>query len=249
MITLKSEAELVCMKKACGITAQALELVGAAVRPGVTTKQLDKIAHGHIIKCNARPAFLGYKGFPAACCISVNEEVIHGIPGGRVLKDGDIVSVDTGAVWGGFYGDAARTFAVGSVSEQDLLLIETAKRCFLEAVKSIAPGARVGDIGYAVDSEARRNGFSTVREYTGHGIGRQLHEDPAVENHGKRGSGIRLKSGMTLAIEPMINAGGHEVSKLSNGWTIVTADGSRSAHYENTVLITERGYEILTAVT
>lgn len=246
MITVKSPREIDIMRKAGRITADALSLMCDMVKPGMTTRQLDKIGHEYIVKQNATPSFLGYGGFPACCCISVNEQVIHGIPGDRVLKEGDIVSVDCGSIFNGYHSDAARTFAVGSISAENQLLIDVTEQSFFEGMKGIKAGSRLGDIGGAIQEFVESKGFSVVRQYVGHGIGRNLHEDPAIPNYGKRGTGVRLKAGMMLAVEPMVNAGVYDVKVLADEWTVVTLDGKSSAHYENTVLITENGVEILT---
>lgn len=246
MITVKSPKEIDIMRKAGRITADALSLMCDMVKPGMTTRQLDKIGHEYIVKQNATPSFLGYGGFPACCCISVNEQVIHGIPADRVLKEGDIVSVDCGSIFNGYHSDAARTFAVGNISAENQQLIDVTEKSFFEGMKNIKAGSRLGDIGGAIQEFVESNGFSVVRQYVGHGIGRNLHEDPAIPNYGKCGTGVRLKAGMTLAVEPMVNAGVYDVKVLADEWTVVTLDGKNSAHYENTVLITENGVEILT---
>ena len=215
------------------------------VKVGVTTKELDKLAHDYIISRGAKPSFLGYGGFPGSICASVNEQVVHGIPSNRKLVSGDIIGIDCGVIYKGWQSDAARTFAVGEISEKHKKLIQVTEQSFFEAMKVIREGARLGDIGAAVQNLAESNGFSVVRDLVGHGIGKDMHEDPQVPNYGKAGKGLRLKRNMTLAIEPMINEGTYEVSALDDGWTVVTDDDGYSAHYENTVLITEDGYEIL----
>ncbi len=234
------------MREAGRITVEALHLVRGHIAPGVTTAHLDQLIHAHIVKNGAKPNFLGYGGFPATACISVNDEVIHGIPGSRVLKEGDIVSIDTGCVKDGFHGDAARTFPVGEVSDEAKELIRVTRESFFEALKVVRAGMRIGDIGAAVAAYVERHGYSVVRDFTGHGIGRALHEDPAVPNYGTAGRGVRLRPGMVLAIEPMVNMGDCRVRILSDKWTTVTVDGALSAHYENTVAVTEGEPEILT---
>lgn len=244
MIHVKNPEEINRMRVACQITRDTLNLLEEKIRIGMTTKELDKIAYDYIISCGAKPNFLGLYGFPGTCCISINEEVVHGVPSNRVIQEGDIVSVDVGAFKNGFNGDAARTFCMGNVEPEKRRLVEVTKQCFFEGIKDICVGSAIGDIGYQVQTYAESNGFSVVRAMTGHGIGRQLHEDPEVRNFGKRGTGIRLREGMTLAIEPMINMGSYEVDV--NGLRCVTRDGKPSAHYENTVVITANGVEILT---
>lgn len=245
MITIKTDSEIQLMREAGKILKDTLNLVSEHVKPGVTTKQLDKIAYDYIISQGAKPSFLGYGGFPASICASVNEQVVHGIPSGRKLLDGDIIGIDCGVIYKGWQSDAARTFAVGEILPIHKKLIQVTEQSFFEAMKVIKEGARLGDIGNAVQTYAESNGFSVVRALVGHGIGSEMHEDPQVPNYGKAGKGLRLKRNMTLAIEPMINEGTYEVSGLDDGWTVVTDDDKYSAHYENTVLITEDGYEIL----
>ena len=246
MIAIKSERELSLMRQACKITAAARALAGEMVRPGVSTKQIDKAVHDYIVSQGAKPSFLGYHGFPASACISVNSTVIHGIPGGYVLKEGDIVSVDVGAFYKGYHGDCAATFACGAISAEAQRLIDVTKQSFFEGIRFATRGHRVSDISHAVQKHVESNGFSVVRSFVGHGVGAQLHEEPEVPNYGPAGHGPRLLPGMTLAIEPMVNAGTYEVRVLRDGWTTVTADGKLSAHYENTVLITDGEPEILT---
>ena len=249
MIIIKNSEQLALMRQAGRITAEALLVAKENIRPGITTKELDTKIRRHIEKCGAKPSFLGYGGFPGSACISINDEVIHGIPSSkRELCEGDIVKVDVGARFRGYNGDSARTFPVGKVSDEALRLISVTEKSFYEAMKFARAGNRVGDIGYAIESFVISNGFTVVREYTGHGVGAELHEDPNIPNHGVAGRGVRLYSGMTLAIEPMVNEGIHEVRVLKDGWTVVTADGKLSAHYENTVLITDGEPEILTVV-
>ena len=246
MIAIKNERELNVMRKACEITAAARALAGEMVRPGVSTKQIDKAVHDFIVAQGAKPSFLGYHGYPASACISVNNTVIHGIPGGYVLKEGDIVSVDVGAYYEGFHGDCAATFPCGAISTQAQKLIDVTKQSFFEGIRFATRGHRVSDISHAIQTYVESNGFSVVRSFVGHGVGAQLHEEPEVPNFGQPGRGPRLLPGMTLAIEPMVNAGVYDVNVLKDGWTTVTADGKLSAHYENTVLITDGEPEILT---
>ena len=248
MISLKSSHEIDLMRRAGKITAAARALAGEMVRPGVTTQEIDSAVEHFIRKEGAVPSFLHYNGFPASACISINDEVIHGIPSKkRVLKEGDIVSVDVGAVIGGFHGDCAATFACGKISEEAQRLIDVTRQSFFEGIKFAKQGYRVQDISAAVQAYAEENGFSIVREFVGHGVGAALHESPEVPNYGQRGRGPRLLKGMTLAIEPMVNAGAAAILQLSDGWTVKTQDGKLSAHYENTVLITDGEPEILTA--
>ena len=247
MVTVKSSHQIEKMREACRITKAALDLLGENIRPGISTAQLDAIAHKFILSQGAKPNFLHYNGYPASICASVNDEVVHGIPSKRgILREGDIISIDMGAVKDGFHGDAARTFAVGEISDEAKKLIEVTKQSFFEGVKYLKHGAKLGDVSYAIQSYVEKHGYSVVRDLVGHGIGESLHEDPQVPNFGKPGRGMRLAAGMTLAIEPMVNAGDWRVEVLDDDWTVVTADGSLSAHYENTVLITRDGYEILT---
>lgn len=245
MITIKSDSEIELMREAGKILRDTLNMLKEHVKVGVTTKELDKLAHDYIISRGAKPSFLGYGGFPGSICASVNEQVVHGIPSNRKLVSGDIIGIDCGVIYKGWQSDAARTFAVGEISEKHKKLIQVTEQSFFEAMKVIREGARLGDIGAAIQNLAESNGFSVVRDLVGHGIGKDMHEDPQVPNYGKAGKGLRLKRNMTLAIEPMINEGTYEVSALDDGWTVVTDDDGYSAHYENTVLITEDGYEIL----
>lgn len=246
MVTVKSPQEIELMRQANIIVRDALELVGKNVRAGVTTQQLNKIAHDYIVSQGAVPSFLGYEGYPASICVSINEEVVHGIPSDkRVIKDGDIVSVDIGTIYKGYNGDAARTFAAGEISEEKKRLIEVTRNSFFEGIKVLKDGARLGDLGWAIQSYVEANGFSVVRALVGHGIGTDMHEDPQVPNYGTAGRGMRLRAGMTIAIEPMVNAGTYDVKVLRDDWTVVTRDGKPSAHYENTVVITADGCEIL----
>ena len=234
------------MRQACKITAAARALAGEMVRPGVSTKAIDRAVREFILAQGAKPSFLRYNGFPASACISVNSTVIHGIPDGYVLQDGDIVSVDVGAYYKGFHGDCAATFPCGTVSAEAIKLIQVTKQSFFEGMRFAKAGYRVSDISHAIQTYVESNGFSVVRSFVGHGVGAQLHEEPEVPNFGNPGRGPRLIPGMTLAVEPMVNQGTYEVKVLKDGWTTVTADGKLSAHYENTVLITDGEPEILT---
>ena len=246
MITIKNERELESMRRACKITAAARALAGEMVRPGVSTKAIDQAVHDYIVGQGAKPSFLNYNGFPASSCISVNSTVVHGIPGGYVLKEGDIVTVDVGAFYEGFHGDCAATFPCGAISTEAQKLIDVTKQSFFEGMKFATKGKRVQDISHAIQTYVESNGFSVVRSFVGHGIGRKLHEEPEVPNFGNPGRGPRLLPGMTIAVEPMVNEGTYEVRVLKDGWTAVTADGKLSAQYENTVLITDGEPEILT---
>ncbi len=246
MIAIKNERELVSMRKACRITAAARALAGSMVKPGVTTKQIDKAVHHFIVSQGAKPSFLGYGGFPASVCVSVNGTVIHGIPGGYVLKEGDIVSVDVGAYYEGFHGDCAATYPCGVISTEAQKLIDVTRQSFYEGIRFATQGHRVSDISHAIQTYVESNGFSVVRDFVGHGVGAHLHEEPEVPNYGTPGHGPRLLKGMTIAVEPMVNAGVPDVRVLKDHWTTVTADGKLSAHYENTVLITDGEPEILT---
>lgn len=246
LISLKSQRELEKMRRAGRITAAARTLAGKMVAPGVTTLQIDTAVRRFIESHGAKPSFLGYGGFPGSACISVNDEVIHGIPGHRKLKEGDIVSVDVGAYIDGFHGDCAGTFPCGQVSEEALRLIRVTEQSFWAGLKQAVPGKRVSDISHAVQQLAESYGYGVVREYVGHGVGSKLHEAPEVPNYGPAGHGPRLQAGMVIAVEPMINMGGKEIRNMKDGWTVRTADGSMAAHYENTIAITEHGPEILT---
>ena len=245
MVSLKTSKELSDMKLSCQISAQALKLAGELIRPGVSTAHVNKMVHEFIVSQGAKPTFLGYGGFPAACCISINDEVIHGIPSDRIIREGDIVSVDVGAAINGYTGDNAATFAAGTVSEEAKKLMEVTEQCLYKAIDAAQPGNRLGDVGYAVQAYAESFGFAVVRDFVGHGVGKKLHEEPEVPNYGTPGRGIRLMPGMTLAIEPMINAKGAAVKVLKDG-TVLTASGSLSAHFEHTIAITADGPVILT---
>ena len=247
MIVLKTNRELALMREACIISAGALKLAGEAVQPGVTTAEIDKIAYDYIKKCGAEPNFLNYNGYPATACISINDEVIHGIPSkSRVIKEGDIVSIDLGARLNGYNGDNAATFAAGAISSEAKRLCDTTRESLYIGIQKAVAGGRVGDIGAAIAKHCEDRGFSVVREFIGHGIGKELHEEPSVPNYGTPGRGVRLLPGMTIAIEPMINMGSAGVKTLPDGWTVKTRDGKLSAHFEHTVAITPSGPKILT---
>lgn len=246
MIIIKNRQDIDKMRKAGALTKMALDAVGENIRPGITTKALDKIAYDFIKSHGGKPSFLNYNGFPASACISLNDEVVHGIPDGTIIKEGDIVSVDMGALVDGYHGDCARTFFVGEVSEEAKRLVEVTRQSFFEGIKFAVAGNRVGDISAAIQKYVEANGYSVVRDLVGHGIGKNLHEDPSVPNFGAAGRGPRLAKGMTLAIEPMVNQGKFGVRVMDNDWTVKTLDGSLSAHYENTILITDGEPEILT---
>ena len=249
MIKLKNSTQISAMKDAGRITGEALLVARDMVRPGISTYEIDIAIQRYIEKCGAIPTFLGYGGFPASACISVNDEVIHGIPSKhRILQEGDIVKIDTGATYKGYVGDSARTIPVGNVSEEAKKLIEVTRNSFWAGIEALKAGNRLGDVGAAIDKVVRENGFSTVRRYVGHGIGTDMHEAPDVPNFGTPGRGPRLCAGMTLAIEPMVNVGSFEVKEMKDGWTVKTTDGSLSAHYENTVALTGDGVLILTEV-
>ena len=247
MIVLKTSRELAFMKEACRISAEALRIAGKAVQPGVTTAEIDKIAYDYIISQGAEPNFLHLYDFPATACISINDEVIHGIPSkNRVIREGDLVSIDLGAKIDGFNGDNAATFAAGKISPEAKRLCDTTRESLYEGIKKAVAGGRIGDIGSTISRYCEQRGYSVVREFTGHGIGAKLHEGPEVPNFGTPGRGVRLLPGMTIAIEPMINQGRAQVKTLSDGWTVKTVDGILSAHFEHTVAITEDGPIILT---
>lgn len=247
MIVLKTTRELSLMKEACRISAGALRVAGEAVKPGVSTWEIDQIAYEYIKSQGAEPNFLHLYGFPATACISINDEIIHGIPSKeRILKEGDIVSIDLGAKIHGYNGDNAATFACGKISEEAQRLMDTTKESLYKAIEMAVPGNKIGDIASAVQVYCEQRGYGVVREYTGHGVGRELHEDPSVPNYGKAGRGVRLLPGMTLAIEPMINEGTAAIRQMPDGWTVKTADHKLSAHFEHTVAITNDGPVILT---
>ena len=249
MITVKTEKELELMREPCKILRDTLLHLESKVRVGMTTKELDKIAHDYIVSYGAKPSFLGLYGFPGSACISINDEVIHGIPSkDRILEEGDIVKIDVGAFYKGYHGDSARTFPVGKISDEAARLIAVTKQSFYEGIGAIKIGNRIGDIGHAIDTYVRGFGFSTVRKFVGHGIGRDVHEAPDVPNFGTPGRGPRLCAGLVIAVEPMINQGTYDVQMLPDGWTVKTADRRLSAHYENTVALTEEGVINLTEV-
>ena len=237
------------MKEACVIAAGALKAAGEAVEPGISTEEINRIAHNFIVKNGAIPTFKGYNGYPAAACISINDEVIHGIPSKkRIVKAGDIVSIDVGATFNGYVGDNAATFAAGDISPEAQRLCDTTRESLYEGIRMAVAGGRLGDIGSTIQRYCEERGFSVVREFTGHGVGKQMHEDPSVPNFGTPGRGVRLLPGMTIAIEPMINMGGAGIRQLPDGWTIKTRDGSLSAHFEHTIAITSNGPVILTKI-
>jgi methionyl aminopeptidase len=247
MIQLKNPLQLKAMREAGRITGEALLVAREHIREGISTYELDKIIRNHIEKQGAKPSFLGYNGFPGSACISINDEVIHGIPSKkRILQEGDIVKIDVGAFYKGFHGDAARTIPVGRVSDEAQKLITVTRESFFAGIEKMQVGNRIGDIGHAIDAHVTANGFSTVKRYIGHGIGTELHQSPDVPNYGTEGRGTRLCVGMTLAIEPMVNVGGEDVRELNDGWTVKTADGTLSAHYENTVALTSDGVIVMT---
>lgn len=246
MIVLKSERELEYMRDAGKIVAETHREVSKAVAPGVTTGELDRIAENYIRSKGARPSFKGYHGFPASICASVNEEVVHGIPGLRKLKDGDIISIDIGAEINGYHGDAAVTLPVGEIDEEIQRLLTVTEEALYKGISQAVIGNRLSDISHAIQKHVEDNGFSVVRDYVGHGVGRQMHEEPQVPNFGMPGRGPRLRPGMTLAIEPMVNMGTHEVITLSDNWTVITKDKKPSAHFEHSIAITDDGPEILT---
>lgn len=247
MITVKSASQIEKMRKSCLLTKECLELLEQHIKPGVNTKQLDKIAYDFYKSKGATPNFLNYEGYPATICASVNDEVVHGIPNKHcILKDGDIVSIDLGCILDGWHSDAARTFAVGNISAEAQRLIDVTKQSFFEGIKYVKHGAKLGDVSSAIQKYVEKNGFGVVRDLVGHGIGREMHEDPSIPNFGKAGHSVKLAAGMALAIEPMVTEGDYHVCVLDDDWTVVTDDGSLAAHYENTVIVTRDGCEILT---
>lgn len=246
MVIVKSNKEIAKMQKAGSITAQALQLAGESIRVGMTTYELDKIIQRFITSKGAVPSFLGYGGFKGSACISINDEVIHGIPGSRKILEGDIVSVDVGAYIDGYHGDSAKTFAVGKISEEAKLLLASTEESLYKAIEIARPGARIGDISSVIEEYNTSRGYSVVKQFVGHGVGKELHEDPEVPNFGKPGHGVRLVAGMVIAIEPMINQGGEAVKVMPDRWTVKTRDGSLSAHFEHTIAITADGAVILT---
>lgn len=248
MICVKTTSEIEKMRKAGAITAGALVAAGEAIKPGMTTYELDKVVNRYIVSHGAKPSFLGYGGFPASACISVNDEIIHGIPGPRKLLEGDIVSVDVGAYIDGYHGDSTKTFAVGKISPEAEALMKSTEESLYLAIDMAKPGIRLGDLGAAIAKHNEDNGYTMVKEFVGHGVGRDLHEDPEVPNYGRAGHGIRLVAGMVIAIEPMVNMGTAAIRTLKNDWTVVTKDGKLSCHYEHTIAITQDGAVILTKV-
>ena len=247
MISIKTDEQIALMRESGKLTRNVLETLRKEIRPGMTTKALDKIAYDYIMSFGAVPSFLNYSGYPASLCTSIDDMVVHGIPSDDVyIKEGQIVSVDVGVILNGWHGDAARTFAIGEISEEKQKLMKVTEECFFKGIENLKDGTPLGTIGYNIQRHAEENGFSVVRALVGHGIGREMHEAPNVPNYGVRGTGIRLKKGMTIAIEPMINAGDFKVEFMSDGWGVRTKDRRPSAHYENTVVITENGVEILT---
>lgn len=245
-IIIKSEEQIEKMRVAGGILSRLGKILEAEIRPGITTLELDRIAEDYIASQGAKPSFKGYGGFPGSICTSVNDEIIHGIPSLRKLRDGDIISIDMGSYIGGYHGDCARTYAVGEISPEDQKLIDVTRQSFFEGIKFAREGCHLYEISVAVQKHVEENGFSVVRDYVGHGIGRNLHEDPAIPNYRQVGRGPRLQKGMVLAIEPMVNAGTFKLEVLDDGWTAVTADGRNAAHYENTIVITDGEPELLT---
>ncbi|MGI6585733.1 MAG: type I methionyl aminopeptidase [Gracilibacteraceae bacterium] len=246
MISIKSPREIELMRIAGRIVAETHELLREAIRPGITTLELDAIAEAYIRKRGAIPAFKDYNGFPASICSSINEQVVHGIPGPIALKDGDIIGIDIGAVYEGYFGDAARSYGIGNIDKETERLLKVTEESFFKGIEYALPGNRLSDISHSIQKYVESNGFSVVRDFVGHGIGRNMHEDPQIPNYGPPHKGPRLVAGMTLAIEPMVNQGRHEVKIQKDGWTVVTADGKPSAHYENTIVITNGKPEILT---
>lgn len=246
MINIKNNYEIDKMRRAGKVVGDTLSLLEEVIKPGITTAELDRFAENYILKQGAKPSFKGYYGFPSSICTSLNSEVVHGIPGKRVLQEGDIISIDCGAYLEGFHGDAARTFPVGIISEKAAKLIRVTEDSFFEGIKKAIIGNKISDISNVIQVYAESYGYSVVREYVGHGIGMEMHEDPEVPNYGRSGRGPKLVKGMALAIEPMVNIGKFHVKTLANDWTVVTGDGSLSAHYENTIVIMEDGPEILT---
>ena len=247
MISVKSAKQIQKMRESCKLTKELFLVLEDKIKPGVSTKELDTIAYNFYKKHGATPNFLNYNGYPATICASVNDEVVHGIPSkNRILCDGDIISIDMGCILDGWHSDAARTFAVGKISDEAQRLIDVTKQSFFEGIKKVKHGAKLGDVSSTIQNYVESNGFGVVRDLVGHGIGRSMHEDPSVPNFGKAGHGVKLAAGMALAIEPMVTAGDYHVSVLDDDWTVVTDDGSLAAHYENTVVVTREGCEILT---
>jgi len=245
MIKIKTEKEIEYMRESCRIVRETLDFVGRNIKAGMTTKDVDELVYKYITSCGAYPSELGYDGYPASSCVSVNEVVVHGIPSDRVILDGDIVSVDITAEKNGYHGDACRTFLIGNVSEEKRRLVKVTEECFFKAIEGLQAGVPLYDIGYKVQTHAEANGYSVVRALTGHGIGREMHEDPSVPNFGRKGTGVRLAENTVICVEPMIAAGGFRVKVLPDGWTAVTSDGKCAAHYENTLVVRKDGVEIL----
>ena len=246
MIHIKSEKEIDLIRESCKIVRDTLNFVGSKIKAGMSTREVDELVERYIRSCGANPSCLGYGGFPASACVSVNDMVVHGIPGDEILKDGDIVSVDVVADKNGYHGDACRTFCIGDVAPETKQLVNVTEECFFKAIEGLKAGTPLYDIGYRVQKHAESFGYGVIRSYTGHGIGREMHEDPSVPNFGRLGTGVRLKAGTVLCIEPMIALGTWKVKLLGDGWGAVTADGKPAAHYENTVVVREDGVEILT---
>ena len=247
MIIVKTQEQIERMRESGRLTAETLEHVGKNIRAGMTTKDVDRMVYEYITSHGGTPSFLGYNGYPASACVSIDQTVVHGIPSDDVyIKEGQIVSVDVGVIYNGWQGDAARTFMIGNVSEEKRKLVKITEECFFKAIENLRDGSPIGNIGYAVQTHAESNGFSVVRALTGHGIGQDMHEDPSVPNYGRAGTGMRLRSGMVLCVEPMITMGDYRVRVLKDGWTAVTQDHSPASHYENTLVIRDDGVEILT---
>ena len=248
MIIKKNEEEIENIRKACQIAAKVLVSAGKEVKPGVKTKEIDSFIENELVKNGAKPAFKGYRGYRHASCVSVNNEVVHGIPSDRKLSDGDIIGIDVGAIYNGFYGDTARTFPVGKVSKSAKKLLRTTEECLEKGIEAVRNGKRIGDLSCVIEGHAVSHGYSVVKDLFGHGVGKQLHEDPLIPNFGKPGQGPKIESGMTFAIEPMLNIGKSDIETLDDGWTVVTADGSLSAHFEHTVLVKNDSVEVLTKI-
>ena len=246
MVTIKSPREIELLKIAGEITGSTHNYLKPYIVPGVTTKELDKLAEEYILSRGATPSFKGYEGFPGSICTSINEEVVHGIPGNRKLKEGDIITLDIGACWKGYHGDSAWTYAVGKISKEKQKLMDVTKESLFKGLEQIHPGARIGDIGHAIQTYTESFGYGVVRQLVGHGVGTDIHEEPDVPNYGKQNTGLKLKEGMVIAVEPMITMGNKEICILDDDWTIITEDGKPAAHFEHTVVVTKDGYEILT---
>ena len=248
MIIKKNEEEIKDIRKACRIAAKALNSAGKVLKPGMTTKELDSFIESELVKEGAKPAFKGYRGYRHASCLSVNNEVVHGIPSDRQLNDGDIIGIDVGAIYNGFYGDTAKTFPVGKVSKSAKKLLQATEECLEKGIQAVKNGKRIGEVSSSIEKHATSHGYSVVKDLFGHGVGKQLHEDPLIPNFGRPGDGPKMESGMTIAIEPMLNIGGSDIETLDDGWTVVTADGSLSAHFEHTVLVKNDSVEVLTKI-